>query len=228
MPYGFFIYYMFLGNLEEAEWPYFTRNASSFKNSLRLTPPWDHLNLLIWQCFHSSTNLRMVIVYHTPPSHLNRLTLVLFFDEFAGLPERLVSASAPLLIVRDFKFHVESDNNQAALRFTSYPQEWSHLGPCDHKGRWDPCKKLHRNWACYIWLICCSLPVVFQKTLFWNKGDRKLCSIDKTLFCQDIMNSPFIIHVDSMTITDLADQYIKVLSSLLERHAPLTLSIPSS
>ena len=56
--------------------------------------------------------VRLIVLYRPPSSDVSP-----FFDEFASYLAHIVTASGYLLIVGDFNFHVDSQNN-AVRRFT--------------------------------------------------------------------------------------------------------------
>ena len=66
---------------------------------------------------HSSTSLRIVVVYRPPPSSTNLNSIALFFDEFPRLLEELITAPGDLLLVGDFNFHVNDASDPSAKRF---------------------------------------------------------------------------------------------------------------
>ena len=64
-----------------------------------------------------STNLRIVTEYRPPPSPSNQSTVVLFYNVFPILLERLATASGSLLIADDFNLHVNDVRDSTATRF---------------------------------------------------------------------------------------------------------------
>ena len=63
----------------------------------------EHLELELraLKCF-----IRLIVLYRSPSSDVS-----LFFDEFASYLAHILTASGHLLIVVDFNFHVDSQNN---------------------------------------------------------------------------------------------------------------------
>ena len=71
----------------------------------------------------------------------------LFFDEFASYLARIVTASGYLLIVGDFNFHVDSQNN-AGRRFTGLFHSFNlrqHVNDSTHKNILLTSLSLERN-----------------------------------------------------------------------------------
>ena len=68
----------------------------------------EFTNLLLKQ---GSSSLRVVVVYRPPSADS------LFCEEFPTLLEDLVTATGSLLMVGDFKFHVQDSNDRTALHF---------------------------------------------------------------------------------------------------------------
>ena len=187
---------------------------------------------------HSSSSLRVVIVYRPPPSKSNKLSLSLFFEEFPRLLEDLTTASGSLLMAGDFNFHVDDAHDSAASRFLNLLEafglkqnvsEATHRSGhtldliitrpeedvASHFSVFDPAISDHSAVSCKL-----SLP----KTAFERREVcyRKLKSIDIGKLREDIENSPLADPVSvSGDLNDLICQYNTVLSELLEKHAPL-------
>ena len=193
-----------------------TGTKSNFKS-------FEHINMLMR---YSSTDLRIVIVYRTSQASL-------FFDEFASFLESLSIISTPLLITGDFNFHVDVNHDQNARRFLAIDlldtfNLKQHISTPTHRSghtldliitREDD--KIASNFIVYDPVISDHLAVhcqlTFTKPPFEKKEIhyRKLRSIDKTAFCQDILKSSLL------TISKLVNLYNKELFALLEQHAPL-------
>ena len=74
--------------------------------------------------------VRLIVLYRPPSSDVS-----LFFDEFASYLAYIVMASGYLLIVGDFNFHVDSQNN-AGRRFTGLLHSFNlrqHVNDSTHK-----------------------------------------------------------------------------------------------
>ena len=63
--------------------------------------------------------MRIVTIYRPPPSNANRLSSVLFFEEFSTLAEQLAVAPGNVLIAGDFNFHADNPDDTDAIKFTS-------------------------------------------------------------------------------------------------------------
>ena len=62
--------------------------------------------------------MHLVLIYRPPPSKKNKLTIPTFFEEFSQLALMLMEdCTHPLAIVGDFNFHLDTPNNQDALKF---------------------------------------------------------------------------------------------------------------
>ena len=62
--------------------------------------------------------IRLVLIYRPPPSKKNKLTIPMFLEEFSQLAEILMEdCTFPLAVVGDFNFHLDTPNNQDALKF---------------------------------------------------------------------------------------------------------------
>ena len=61
-----------------------------------------------------SSRLQTVVVYRPPPSKKNQLNVTMFLEEFSSFHEKLVTTNAPLVIVGDFHFHLDNENDQSA------------------------------------------------------------------------------------------------------------------
>ena len=179
---------------------------------------------------YASTELRIVIVYRT--SHTS-----LFFDEFPCLLERLAITSTPLIITGDFNFHVDVANDPHAMRFLDLIDAFNlkqHMDVPTHRSghtldliitRADD--KIAKNFHVHDPVISDHFAVHCQLALLkppFEKKEisyRKLRSIDKTAFCDDIAKSPLMTVSDFMSTSELVDLYNKELSDILEQHAPL-------
>ena len=84
-------------------------------------------NILSWNS--GLRSILSLIVLYLPPSS----DVPLFFDEFASYLAYIVMASGYLLIVGDFNFHVDSQNN-AGRRFTGHSFNLrQHVNDSTHK-----------------------------------------------------------------------------------------------
>ena len=205
--------------------PFHIKKQSSGANSAFKS--FEHINMLMR---YASTELRIVIVYRTSRTSL-------FFDEFPCLLERLAITSTPLIITGDFNFHVDVANDPHAMRFLDLIDAFNleqHIDVPTHRSghtldliitRADD--KIAKNFHVHDPVISDHFAVHCQLALFkppFEKKEisyRKLRSIDKTAFCEDIAKSPLMTISDFMSTSELVDLYNKELSDILEQHAPL-------
>ena len=203
----------------------FRIKKQSFRTNSDFTS-FEHINMLMR---YSSTDLRIVIVYRTSQA-------ALFFDEFATFLECLSITSTPLLIAGDFNFHVDVNHDLNARRFLDLLNTFNlkqHIYTATHRSghtldliitRADD--KFVSNFKVYDPVISDHLAVHCQLALAkpsFEKKEiyyRKLRSINKTAFRQDILKSSLLTKTHPMTISELVDLYNIELSSLLDQHAP--------
>jgi len=61
--------------------------------------------------------LRMVVMYRTPYSQVQRVNISTFLDEFADYMEPTINTSEPLLITGDINIHVDVPDDPNIIRF---------------------------------------------------------------------------------------------------------------
>lgn len=69
------------------------------------------------QLFSTSPPTRLIVVYYPLPSTKNRFIFPLFLEEFIPFLECLVSSSGQLLICGDFNSHIDDNSHSAAVKF---------------------------------------------------------------------------------------------------------------
>ena len=75
----------------------------------------EHLDVSL---SYGKFKMRLVLIYRPPPSKKNKLTIPMFLEEFSQLAEILMGDNTfPLAVVGDFNFHLDTPNNQDALKF---------------------------------------------------------------------------------------------------------------
>ena len=186
---------------------------------------------------HSSTSLRIVIVYRPPPSKANQCSLTLFFDEFPVLLGDLVTASGSLLMAGDFNFHVDDVRDPVAMRFTHLLETFNlkqHISESTHRNghtldliitRADECIasnfKVDDPVISDHYAVGCTISL--SKTVFERKEIhyRKLKSIDISQFREDLASCPLLKPGCSRDLSTSVHQYDSVLTALLDKHAPL-------
>ena len=187
---------------------------------------------------YASTSLRMVVVYRPPPSQKNRLSVTLFLDEFSSLLEKLIISTGPLVITGDFNFHLDSPSDRAAARFREVLDIFDlkqHVKDSTHKNGHILDLVITRAGDEPVRNVRVSDPVIsdhcavrweapcLKKPGFERKSvcSRKLRSIDKDQFVQDIKDSSLMNHQDFRDVPALSGCYDNTLRSLLDHYAPI-------
>lgn len=67
--------------------------------------------------FSNLKMVRVIVVYLPPPSSANKLTIDNFLEEFSRFFDDVVASPAELPLVRDFRFHVDVQNDHHVSRF---------------------------------------------------------------------------------------------------------------
>jgi len=182
--------------------------------------------------------LRVVVVYRPPSS-----PFTLFTDEFSSLLESLTISSGKLLICGDFNFHVNDANDSSGSKFLDLIDCFS-LRCIDSK------TSTHKNGHALDLLITrdnekliqnfyvqdpvlsdhfavhCSLSIMkpINKQSFVSY--RNLRSFDIDAFRREIADST-LCKSPATDLSVLCDQYDSVLSSLLDKHAPVRTKVTS-
>ena len=161
--------------------------------------------------------------------------MLLFFDEFSMLLERLVSSTGNLLLNGDFNFHVNDPSDSTSSQFLDLlnPIWISSLCTPTHKNNnvldlvitrsgetsvsnlsvHDPVISDH-------FAVHCSLAIKKPPNAKLTVMNRKLCNIHSDSLFTDIRSSS-LYNSPSLDLSELCDQYDSVLSSILDKHAPL-------
>ena len=214
---------------------------SSF--NLKLQPLKKFLSFEYMDLLLSSTvglKLRVIIVYRPPPSTLNGLTPSLFLDEFSTFLEHYIADPGGILLVGDFNIHVDTCSSQHSTEFLQLLDSFNltqHTHGSTHKDRHTLDLVITRSDDSIVSNLTIGSPFVisdhaavhFQLSLNKPPLDkkiisfRKLRSIDFDNFCADVMNSslPDLFASSSSSLDYLIDQYNRVLTTILETHAPL-------
>jgi exonuclease III len=183
-----------------------------------------------------STSIRLIIIYRPPPSQTNGLTPSLFYQEFADYLETVTLTKGHLLMVGDFNFHVDVPSDSKAAKFSSIVSAANlvqHIHePTHRKGHTLDLLITRTNeqpihhvsvindlLSDHFSVFCClkvERPGVVKKQVTY----RKLKSIDLTSFKDDLQQAILsLFHIQDCT--ELISEYNKVLSELLDTHAPL-------
>ena len=179
----------------------------------------------------------MVVVYRPPPFKKNRLNVSLFLDEFSTFLEKVITTTKPLTIVGDFNFHLDDVNQKAAVRFQELLDVFNlkqHVRDPTYKNGHTLDLVITRADEEPVGNVRVSEPAISDhcaihfdtshlvKPRFERQKVtyRKLRSVDKGLFTQDIKNSALMNH-ELTDVSALVDCYNKTLLSLLNEHAPV-------
>ena len=157
-----------------------------------------------------------------------------FFNEFEDLLENIVTTHLDIYILGDFNLHLDvSDSNtqrfneilkcfnlKQHVNFSTHVHgHWLDLlitkSSCDHVKSVFPADCISDHFA-VVSEINISAPVSPRKTITFRKT-TKICM---TSFRADILDSSLIKNPKN-ELHDLCDQYTSVLTSLLDKHAPL-------
>ena len=158
-----------------------------------------------------------------------------FFSEFSSLLEDIASSPTELVIFGDFNIHVDSKAGHSAT-FSSTLEAFGlkqHISSPTHSsghildllitrdkapmidfGVFEQSLSDHSAIFCKLPTTVNSLPTRTVKTY------RKLSSIDATAFSTDILASSLYTNPSS-TVESFSQQLHSVLSSILDKHAPL-------
>ena len=183
----------------------------------------------------SSSSVRLFTVYRPPPSKTNRLTTNMFFVDFSILVELFTSLAIPVIIAGDFNFHMDVPNDTEAIQMRAlldscsleqYVSESTHR--CNHTldllitrvsdnvvSNVNVDRSLPSDHAAVMCLLKISRPLATKKTICF----RKLRSINMENFRNDITASLLVTNPAEDT-NELCTQFHRVLSQLLDLHAP--------
>ena len=177
-----------------------------------------------------------MVVYRPPPSSINGLTLSLFFTGFSSFLEPMVSSPGKLLMVGDFNFAVNNGNDGAALNFLDLLNTINltqHVKVPTHKDNNTLDLIITRkdeltatNFSVHDPVISdhlalhCNLQADKPPNIKKRINYRKFRSINTDDFQNDIVNLA-LYSSPKTVLAELSDQYDSVLSSILDKHAPL-------
>ena len=193
---------------------------------------------------HQEVNIRMqrytltlIIVYRPPPNKKNKATAKQFCQEFTELLEEKTAIANKLLVVGDFNFHIDNQNDLIAKTFNDLLQTFDlqqHVREATHKkghildlvlsrsaddGLVSDIKVRDTDISDHYWVEC-TLQGPKPKTVRKEVTYRKIKAIEVESFKDDIMSSS-LSHPESFTSTDEAvTTYNRVLTGLLDKHAP--------
>ena len=179
---------------------------------------------------------QIFVVYRPPPSSKNKCTISSFMEEFSTFLEQSTIMTGEMLLVGDFNFHIEDPTDTNAVKFMhlieSFDLKQHVLEPTHYKGHMLDLV-ITRSSDEIVGTVCLSDPdisdhfaikfkLLSEKIHFQRKSVtfRKLKSLDTKSFQTDIEVST--LHTSPLgDISDAIEQYDRVLSELLEKHAPI-------
>ena len=182
------------------------------------------------------SQIRIIVVYRPPPSKKNGLNTGMFLQEFSTFLEEKTLSTGKLLMVGDFNFHLDDNNDRETLLFSSLIESFNltqHVCEPTQKSGHLLDLVITRSNEVTVDAVTVRQPfisdhsAVHMKISFQKPARdkhkityRKLKSIDKAEFQEDIIKS--VLYASPETSLDaLVDQYDNVLQNLLENHAPL-------
>ena len=177
------------------------------------------------------------VIYRPPPSLKNGLNFQLFLKEFGDFVDDRILQQEKLFICGDFNIHMDDIKNKDADCFnsvlTSYGLEQHVKEPTHSKGHTldllitrgsdtliQEITVKNMLISDHFWVHCsmsCSRPGVVRKRLSY----RNIKKIDLDSFRRDIANSPLSKPDEFDDVGKLVSTYNKVLSDILDKHAPL-------
>ena len=175
--------------------------------------------------------IRLIVLYRPPSSDVS-----LFFDEFASYPAHILTASGHLLIVGDFSFHVDSQNN-TGRRFIGLLHSFNlrqHLNDSTHKNGHTLDLVITREEQSFIKnlldfdpalsdhvMIQCNLD--FRKPVAQGQelSFRRLRAVDMDKFSSDLEDSALIRSPLNDDLSLAIDQFNSTLQAIIDNHAPI-------
>ncbi len=183
----------------------------------------------------SETPLYMALVYRPPPSKKNGLTVVAFMEEFELFLSEFVITHDNICILGDFNFHWGKENDPVAIQFQNILQDMGlkqHVTLPTHKSKNILDLVITRiednsleNISVQNDEISDHFSVMFSLDLSVNitskpsKLVRKISSIDKAAFCEDLRSALEKCETSDNT-SDILSIYNHVTTVTLDKHAP--------
>ena len=199
----------------------------------------DHSNFRTFECLDVTfiNNIRTLVIYRPPCSTVNGLTVNLFWDEFSSLLEEVLVSTSEFLLLGDFKFYIDDTSNIHAKQFMDIIESFN-------------CKQLVTQ-ATHVYEYVLDLVIgcdgledafltdmcvvghaisdhlVISFSLNMTKPPRqkkvivcrKIKRINFNSFNSDINESN--VMIDTSDLFSLVKNYEHVLSTLLDKHAPV-------
>ena len=188
----------------------------------------EHLELELraMKCF-----IRLIVLYRPPSSDVS-----LFFDEFASYLAHILTASGHLLIVGDYNFHVDSQNN-TGRRFIGLLHSFNlhqHVNDSTHKNGHTLDLVITREEQSFIknllvfdpalsdhFMIQCNLDFFKPVAQGQELSFRRLRAIDMNKFSSDLEDSALIRSPLNDDLSLAIDQLNSTLQAIIDNHAPI-------
>jgi hypothetical protein len=185
-----------------------------------------------------SVAIRIIVIYRPWPTKANGSSLSLFYEEFATFLDKHVITSGHLLLLGDLNFHLDDPADSVKFKslLDSYDLQQHVTGPTHRSGHtldlvitrinddivWNsssPITAVDKGLSDHFpvhFNLQATRPPQSCKTITY----RKLKNVNIDILKQDISESVLCLQ-PADTIDELVQQYNKVLSELLDRHAPI-------
>ena len=187
----------------------------------------------------SSSSLTLLTVYRPPSGSLS-----LFIEEFSNLLSDTSAQPGDLLISGDFNIHLDNTSSSYTKTFLAILDSCGlvqHVSFPTHVDGHTLDLIISRSSSNLVSSVCHTFPALsdhhailatlsishHSRPTRITKSVRSLRSINSTLFSQDILTST-LFTAPAQNLTDYLTQFSTVLTSLLDKHAPLkNISCPS-
>ena len=203
------------------------RQINSFKAS-----SFESIELMVTSV---SVCIRLITIYHVPPSRKNGLSVTCFMDEFSQLLESLSTASGKLIIIGDINIHWNDQSNSERKKLSDLLDMYNlcqHIDkPTHSKGHTIDLVITRSNESIVTeaevgslisdhHTLLCKIQIAKPPPTELVINYHKLKSIKFPKFNEDIVSSS-LRTVNCNGPDTLVSNYNKVLKSLLDDHAPL-------
>ena len=205
---------------------------SKFSTAVLKTPSFPSFEHMLLSLKSGSKSFLFLTVYRPPDPKL----LPNFISDFSSLLEDIASSPTDLIIMGDFNIHVDSHHKSISETFSATLETFDlkqHISSSTHTsghildllitrdktpmtdfGVSELSLSDHSAIFCKLPIKVDSLPTRTLKTY------RKLSSIDNCAFSADILSSSLYSNPSS-TVASYSQQLHSVLSSILDKHAPV-------
>lgn len=182
----------------------------------------------------SQGSIIRIVTYRPPPSKKNKLSVSLFFEEFAEFMADAILKPGKLLLIGDFNFHWDVPKDPGTTQLTHIFQSHGlkqHVTDTTHISghildlvACNDTESIIENITVSSLLsdhfaihfqVNIGKPISTKKVLSY----RKIRDIDQYNFMTDIVAAE--INADDIDLNDAVDKYNKTIATLLNKHAPL-------